>query len=118
METLAWLTLYRAGLTMPEQQVKLYGANHFLGRVDMHWQLNKRSIVAELDDKVKYTDKESIFNEKKREDRIAEAGHKVLRFTWVDIQSGKMISRLKEIGIQERRYFGRKLPGWDGDSLD
>ncbi|MDR3305590.1 MAG: hypothetical protein LBS85_06175 [Clostridiales Family XIII bacterium] len=118
METLAWLALYRASLAMPEQQVRLSSANHFLGRVDMHWQLNKRSIVAELDGKVKYTDKESIFKEKKREDRIAEAGHKVLRFTWADMQSGRLVSRLKEIGIPERRYFGRKLPEWGSDTMD
>jgi hypothetical protein len=115
METLAWLTIYQAGLMMPEQQVTLSNANRVLGRVDMRWQRNKRSIVVELDGKIKYTNKEAIFNEKKREDRITEAGHKVLRFTWADIQSGKMISRLKAIGIPERRYFGRKFPQWDGD---
>ncbi|MDR3305275.1 MAG: hypothetical protein LBS85_04475 [Clostridiales Family XIII bacterium] len=119
METLAWLTIYQAGLVMPEQQVTLSDADRFLGRVDMRWQIdkrsNRRSIVAELDGKIKYTDKEAIFSEKKREDRITEAGHKVLRFTWADIQSGKMISRLKDIGIPERRNFGRKFPRWDSD---
>jgi hypothetical protein len=116
METLAWLAIYQAGLATPGQQVSLSDASHFLGRVDMQWQLGKRSIVAELDGKIKYADKDAIFNEKKREDRITEAGHKVLRFTWADIQSGRMVSRLKELGIPQRRCFGRKFPQWDGDS--
>ncbi|MDR3364832.1 MAG: endonuclease domain-containing protein [Clostridiales Family XIII bacterium] len=113
LETIAWLAIYSAGLTMPELQVKIADAGGFAGRVDMHWQTGRRSLIVELDGKVKYTDREVLFKEKKREDRITEAGHRVLRFTWQDIQSGRLVSRLKDIGIPERRNFGRKFPHWD-----
>jgi hypothetical protein len=55
LETIAMLAIYKAGLTMPQQQVVIRDNNQaFIGCVDMYWEVRKRKIVLELDGQLKY----------------------------------------------------------------
>jgi len=115
LETLAWLSIYRSKLILPNQQVVIplpEGSKPNSARVDMYWKLETMRLVVELDGKIKYQNPDDIYKEKIREDRLRGAGYKVLRYLWNDVRNEKMITQLKAVGVTGRRNFGRKIPVW------
>lgn len=71
------------GLPAPELQVWLGDAQGPIGRVDQYWE--RYRTVAEADGALKYTSPADLFAEKRREDRLREAGFEVVRYTWDEI---------------------------------
>jgi very-short-patch-repair endonuclease len=114
LETIAWTAIYKAGLTLPQQQVLIRDNNHaFIGCVDMYWEVRKRKIVLELDGQSKYkNDPEGKvqFTEKVREDKLREQGYEMIRSYWSEVRNGKMIQKLIDNHIPPRRNFTGTFP--------
>ena len=113
LETMAWIALYKAGFVMPQQQINIYGKfgkREFIGRVDMYWKLRSREIVLELDGNIKYTDRNILIEEKKREDKLRESGLEVIRADWRDVANGRLIEMLLRRKIPLRRNRNRQFP--------
>ena len=112
LETIAWIAIYKAGFILPEQQVKIVDkANKgiFYSRVDMCWKIRRRTVILELDGKIKYSDKSILFAEKKREDQIRAMGYVVIRATWKDVVEGRFVKLLDSIKIPKRRYRNQTI---------
>lgn len=73
------------GLPIPELQVELFDSRGLIWRVD--GLLRAFRVVLEVDGKGKYADRETLWREKVREDRLREAGWEVVRLTWEDVFS-------------------------------
>jgi very-short-patch-repair endonuclease len=110
LETLAWIALYKAKFVMPAQQLRFYASNKIVGQVDMYWELPRRTVILELDGKLKYQNEDAIYKEKRREDALRAMGHEVIRAGWIDVMNGTLTQRLREEKIPQRKYYGRKLP--------
>ena len=104
LETIALIEILRAGYVLPRQQIAIYEDNHFVARVDMFWQMRYKKIILEVDGKNKYSDATDLFNEKIREDKLRSMGYCVIRATWGDVISGKLIELLEKSKIPKRRY--------------
>jgi very-short-patch-repair endonuclease len=89
-ETLVRLAILRAGLPEPELQIDVTTPSGTF-RLDLGW--SRFMLAIEFDGFVKYanpnagTAAEALFAEKRRQDALEEAGWKVLRFTWPDLNS-------------------------------
>jgi very-short-patch-repair endonuclease len=83
-ESLARVAFERLGLPQPRQQVAVHDALGFIGRVDFLWE--KHRTVGEFDGRAKYATPDTLYAEKRREDRLREAGFEVVRFGWADVQ--------------------------------
>lgn len=84
-ESLARAVLSMLGLPEPELQVDIYDEDGLIGRVDLLFRAQR--VIVEIDGKIKYTRPygnpgEVIWKEKRREDRLREAGWEVVRITW------------------------------------
>jgi very-short-patch-repair endonuclease len=68
-----------------------------IGRVDFLW--DQYRTIGEFDGRLKYDGerRQTLYDEKRREDRLREAGFEVVRFGWADVQG-------------EARALGRRLP--------
>ena len=80
LESLGRLRCYEQGLPPPDLQVQLGDADGPIARVDHYWAAHRT--VAEADGALKYGTVTDLFAEKRREDRLREAGHEVVRYTW------------------------------------
>jgi hypothetical protein len=114
LETIAMLAIYKAGLTMPQQQVVIRDNNRaFIGCVDMYWEVRKKKIVLEMDGQSKYKndpDGKVRFNEKVREDKLREQDYEVIRSIWPEVRDGKLIQKLINNHIPARRNFTGTFP--------
>jgi very-short-patch-repair endonuclease len=110
LETLAWLALYKSKYVMPAQQIRFHDHGKIVGQVDMYWELPSRTVILELDGKMKYHDENVTYKEKRREDALRAMGHEVIRAGWADVMNGTLTQRLHEEKIPERKYYGRKFP--------
>ncbi|MDR0876047.1 MAG: hypothetical protein LBN12_07560 [Clostridiales Family XIII bacterium] len=114
LETIAMLAIYKAGLTMPQQQVVIRDNKRaFIGCVDMYWEISKRKIVLEMDGQSKYrNDKDGKvqFTEKVREDKLREQGYEVVRSIWSEVMNGKLVQKLIDKNIPSRRFSKREFP--------
>lgn len=103
-ESLSRIVFADGGLPEPLQQQEIYDAAGFIGRVDFLWK--ERHTIAEFDGRVKYLDsgddKRTLYEEKRREDRLREAGYEVVRFSWSDI-----LNRPAWVVAQIHRAFAR-----------
>ena len=63
-----------------------------------------RVVFGEADGLLKYTDREVLVREKRREDRLREAGFEVFRFTWAEA-----LHRPDLLAENARRAFARAL---------
>lgn len=83
-ETLSRIAFDHLGLPEPKQQVRIFDEFGFIARVDFWWP--EFFTVGEFDGRVKYvgTDgrKNALVNEKRREDRLRDAGAEVFRWDW------------------------------------
>jgi very-short-patch-repair endonuclease len=81
METRLRLLLVLAGLPRPEAQVRLHDERgHFLGRTDLYYQGQR--LCLEYDEA---THRDSLVEDNRRQNRLQDAGFRLLRFTAVDI---------------------------------
>lgn len=107
-ESLARYVLAKHGLPAPELQVELSDAAGLIGRVDMLFR-DLRTIV-EIDGKVKYTGQDSdvLWREKRREDRLREAGWEVVRVTWTQLVSAprEVVARIRAAFARAQRATG------------
>ena len=83
LESLARARFIEHGLPPCELQVVLGDAWDPIGRVDHSWREHRT--VAEGDGALKYSDPAALFAEKRREDRLREAGFEVVRYTWDEV---------------------------------
>ncbi|WP_433661944.1 hypothetical protein ACQPW1_07180 [Nocardia sp. CA-128927] len=99
-ESRSRVMFHRHGLPMPSQQGDVWSAaGNFLGRVDFYDQ--KAGVVGEFDGRVKYgrllkpgqEAGDAVFEEKLREDALRDAGLRVVRWTWQDLNGESAIRR-------------------------
>jgi very-short-patch-repair endonuclease len=75
-----------AGLPAPRPQARISDADGVIARVDLLFE--EQRTILEVDGKLKYVDPDDdqvLWREKKREDRLREAGYEVVRVTWADL---------------------------------
>ena len=103
-ESLARIAFERLGLPQPRQQVDVRDGFGLIGRVDFLW--DEYRTVGEFDGRIKYEGetKESLYAEKRREDRLREAGFEVVRFGWSDVKGGA-----EELGRRVGAAFARAV---------
>jgi hypothetical protein len=82
LESLGRVQMVREGLPAPASQVWITDADGPFARVDHCWREHRT--VAEADGALKYASPADLFAEKRREDRLREAGWEVVRYTWDD----------------------------------
>lgn len=80
LESLSRVRFHEHGLPAPELQVVLFDEDGAIGRVDHYWAAVR--VVGEADGALKYARQEDLFAEKRREDRLRDARHEVVRWTW------------------------------------
>lgn len=99
-ESLSRVSMFTAGITMPELQVPLYGASGRRYVVDFFWRMF--NMIGEFDGKAKYRDptflrgrtpEQALLDEKDREDDLRAAGHGMSRWGWSTAVS---VRRLKD----------------------
>jgi len=91
-ETLTRLVLVAAGLDV-RSQVDIADGDGFIGRVDL---LVGARVVVEFDGAVKYDRLEGrreLMKEKRREERLRDAGYRVVRVTWADLSHPERLVR-------------------------
>ncbi len=52
-------------------------------RVDFWW--SQQGVIGEADGRVKYTDEDVLWREKRRRDALEELGLRVVRWSWTDV---------------------------------
>lgn len=82
LESLGRARFEEAGLPTPDLQVVL-GGDDVIGRVDQYWASHRT--VAEADGALTYATANDLFVEKRREDRLRDAGFEVVRYTWDEV---------------------------------
>ena len=60
-------------------------------------------VLVEFDGRLKYSDRDSLFAEKQREDRIRSLGFEVVRITWSDLRDPARVRRLVDAAIARSR---------------
>lgn len=80
LESLGRVRFHEQGLPPPEAQVWISDAGGPFARVDHCWRA--RRTIAEADGALKYQERSALFEEKRREDRLRDAGFEVVRYTW------------------------------------
>jgi len=94
LESVSRLTLRRLRLPAPELQVDVFDDRGHIGRADFYW--DDWGIAGEADGREKYTDESVLWAEKRREDRLREAGLIVVRWTLADVlTAGAIESKLR-----------------------
>lgn len=91
-ESLTRLILVGAGLAV-RSQVDIEDGDGFIGRVDL---LVGDRVVVEFDGAVKYDGldgKRELMKEKAREERLRDAGYRVVRVTWADLSHPERLVR-------------------------
>ncbi|WP_245161199.1 hypothetical protein [Blastococcus sp. CT_GayMR16] len=115
LETRGRLALLFAGMPRPDLQVEIHDDAGFLGRVDAWYE--EAAVAVEFDGRVKYTDPrngspsgEVLWQEKRREDRLRDAGVRVVRVVNDDLGPGwpqtatRIRSLLAAPYVTERRF--------------
>jgi hypothetical protein len=102
LETIGLFAIRDAGFVPPLQQKTIMTAGKTY-RVDMCWEISGCLVILELDGKLKYTDRNILYAEKQRQDRLERLGHKVIRASWNDILDGTLIELLEKYKIKHRR---------------
>lgn len=82
LESCARVMFAEHGLEAPEVQVTIRGPGYFF-RVDFCWE--DRKTIAEADGLAKYTDREDMLSQFRRDRLLRDAGYKVIHFTWREL---------------------------------
>jgi hypothetical protein len=83
LESLTRLCLADGGLPAPEVQPWVTVADGRRYRVDLLWR--ERRVVLEADGRLKYDRSAALWEEKRRQERIEQAGYRVVRVSWADV---------------------------------
>lgn len=100
LESLGRWRFAEHGLPPPDLQVWLGDELATFARVDHCWKAYRT--VAEADGAVKYASSADLFEEKRREDRLRDAGYEVVRYIWDDA-----LHRPELLAARVRRAFER-----------
>jgi hypothetical protein len=103
-ESLSRVAFDVLGLPPPSQQTSVYDDAGFVARVDFFWE--KHSTIGEFDGRVKYTGAaatdDTLYDEKRREDRLRDAGAEVFRINWQESLDKSPSIRRKALAAFER----------------
>lgn len=106
-ESLSRAVFHIHGLEMPVSQLEVVGADGRKYRADFGWPHLK--LLGEFDGRSKYGEQPNmianvLWEEKKREDALREAGYRVVRWVWSDLhQPERLIRRLTSLGLTSER---------------
>lgn len=94
--------MHLEGLPEPVLQAVFHDAAGFVGRVDFYFP--EFRTVVEFDGLTKYTDRDVLIDEKRREDRLRALGLQVIRLTWADLeQPARTAATIREAFARARR---------------
>jgi len=103
-ETLGRIAFDALGVPQPHQQVYIFDRYGFIARCDYFWE--HFHTVGEFDGKVKYVGAkardDTVLLEKKREDRLRDAGLEVCRFDWAESRGRSESVRHKAFSAFDR----------------
>ena len=103
-ETLGRIAFDVLGVPQPHQQVYIFDKLGLIARCDYFWE--QFHTVGEFDGKVKYVGAkardDTVLNEKKREDRLRNAGLEVCRFEWGESRNYSESVRYKAFSAFDR----------------
>ena len=105
LESLGRVRFAEQGLPPPSLQVLIADEDGPFARVDQCWEEHRT--IAEADGALKYTTAGDLFAEKRREDRLRDAGFEVVRYTWDDA-----LHRPAALAARVRRAFARSASRW------
>lgn len=100
-ESLSRVRFHQAHLPVPQLQHKVFdAAGSLIGRLDFWWE--QQHLAGEFDGLVKYgkllrpgeTTEHAVLAEKRREQRLFDLGIRVIRWTWADLWSPKLVHRV------------------------
>jgi very-short-patch-repair endonuclease len=93
METRLRMVLVLGGLPRPEVQARIRGASGFIGRADLYYPGPR--VVMEYDGA---THRDSVAADNRRQNRLVEAGYRVLRFTAADVfgQASAVVATVRQ----------------------
>jgi hypothetical protein len=100
LESLGRVRFSEQGLPPPQLQVVVADEDGPFARVDQCWEEHRT--VAEADGALKYATTADLFAEKRREDRLRDAGFEVVRYTW-----DEALHRPGALAARVRRAFAR-----------
>ena len=100
LESVGRVRFDEQGLPPCELQVVLGDEDGPIARVDHYWE--DQRTVAEADGALKYRSPADLFAEKRREDRLREAGFEVVRYTWDEV-----VRQPEVVAARVRRAFAR-----------
>lgn len=89
--------MHTEGIPAPRTQVVIRDANGAFARVDFLW--DDLRVIGEADGLTKYEPDERravrdiVRTEKRREERLADAGYEVVRWGWQDARTPKRLAR-------------------------
>ncbi len=82
LESVSRGVIHVAGLPRPVLQQE-FATAHGPYRVDFWW--SQQGVIGEADGRVKYTDEDVLWREKRRRDALEELGLRVVRWSWTDV---------------------------------
>jgi len=103
LETISCLTFNDHDLPEPTLQEKIYDSHGLVGIADFAWI--SLGIIGEADGAIKYTDAASLIEERRREQRIKDAGFEIFRWTWREIHNDprRVVARFTRAVHSSRR---------------
>ncbi len=95
LESLTRACLLIGGLPAPQLQAVIRDGDGPIGRVDMLWR--EQRVIVEVDGRLKYNRPRDVWNEKKRQDRLARAGYRVERVINAEVveDEARMVARVR-----------------------
>lgn len=95
-ESASWAYFVNHAIKLPSCQVELHDrGGRFIGRPDFWWEGVR--LVGEFDGRGKYGGSEDLYAEKRREDDLRNAGHRVIRWGSADLKSADLAQRLRAV---------------------
>jgi hypothetical protein len=83
LESISRLVMPHIGVPAPELQAHIFDENDlFIARTDFYW--DEFGVVGEADGRSKYADLEVVWDEKERQEHLADAGLVVVRWGWAE----------------------------------
>lgn len=106
-ESLSRVRMFELRLLRPELQVEVRDVDGLAGRCDFGWE--EQRLLGEFDGRVKYgrlccdsaeEAAETLWREKRREDRLRRTGALVARWVWADVWDGRwLLGILRQLGL-------------------
>ncbi len=104
LESISRVTFHEFGLPAPQPQAWI-NTEPVMFRVDFLWR--EYRTVGEADGKVKYTDSNVVWEEKLRQEDIADLGFELVRWTWeIDKHPERVVQRVERALRRATSRFG------------